>query len=345
MNTFFRSRVFLQGLFLFVFGATLLLPLALPVDAAIVPCGRNAGTAAEMAPCTLCHLIVGIYNIVEWLRNVIVAFSIAAIVAMGILYIVSTGNDSLMEFAKGGIKAALIGFAVIISAWLMVNIIFSLPIFNETVVKTDWSTFTCDTKSQVRGTTVAGGGGTTQQPPGTGGGTTLTLTQIQEKYGVQIATACSGSPIGSICNNLVAALIEAESSGRPGAVSPAGSLGLMQLLPSNGGKACAEDDQVCITGQIQLGVKMLNDNFKNPALANEDLKLTLASYNGGAAAIRQSACCTTGYAYQCLFDCDSTTPHSHQCDVNPAPPCKANNGFLETRNYVTKICSTIGGCE
>ena len=30
-----------------------------PVWKGIVPCGRNSGTAEEMAPCTLCHLVIG----------------------------------------------------------------------------------------------------------------------------------------------------------------------------------------------------------------------------------------------------------------------------------------------
>lgn len=87
-----------------------------PVDAALVPCG---GTGQD--PCTLCHLVVGISEIITYIRDVMVFIALAVITAMGILYIVSAGNPDLMGTAKKGIIASLVGVVIVLFAWLIVN--------------------------------------------------------------------------------------------------------------------------------------------------------------------------------------------------------------------------------
>jgi hypothetical protein len=53
--------------------------------------------------------------------TIMTAIGITVIVAMAIMYIVSAGDEGMMQTAKGGIKAAFIGFAVMLSAWLIVH--------------------------------------------------------------------------------------------------------------------------------------------------------------------------------------------------------------------------------
>jgi len=69
---------------------------------------------------------------------------------MAILYIVSIGNEGMMSTAKGGIKAALVGFAVMLSAWLIVNVVLTLLVNNDFldgIKQGSAFTFTCDTAS------------------------------------------------------------------------------------------------------------------------------------------------------------------------------------------------------
>ncbi|MFZ2187932.1 MAG: hypothetical protein WAV46_04905, partial [Candidatus Moraniibacteriota bacterium] len=88
------------------------------------------------------------------------------IVAMAIFYIVSTGDEGMMSTAKSGIKAAMIGFAVMLSAWLIVNVILTLLVntqFLSGIKKNGAFTFSCDTTSSA-GTVIistAGGGRST----------------------------------------------------------------------------------------------------------------------------------------------------------------------------------------
>jgi hypothetical protein len=145
----FLARLFLFGFFVFSL-APVALPL--PAEAALVPCGRSSGTAAEMAPCTVCHLVVGGKGLIDYGLKTMTFVAIAIIVAMAILYIVSTGDEGMMGTAKNGIKAALIGFAVMLGAWLIVNTtlrILSAQIPGLTNTGGAFS-FTCDTASSVQ---------------------------------------------------------------------------------------------------------------------------------------------------------------------------------------------------
>ncbi len=141
--------------FLTIFSATfLLLPLA-PAEAGIIPCGLTVDDAAQTgdqtARCTLCHLVVGIQNIIVLLRNIMTAVAIAVIVAMAFIYITSAGDEGRMRFAKGGIVAALIGFSIILLAWVIVNFVLTMPIFSGSgLIRAGWDSFQCNTTSTSR---------------------------------------------------------------------------------------------------------------------------------------------------------------------------------------------------
>ncbi len=148
---------FFLSLFLLLFPSFLLIPQ--PASAAafgLVPCALQNDNPAtnwdDRAPCTLCHFLIGMNFVVKFLRNLMTAIAIAIMVAMAIMYIVSAGNEDMMATAKKGIIGSLIGIVVILLAWVIVNFIFTLPIFaNNGLVRTDgsWDTFTCNTTSQV----------------------------------------------------------------------------------------------------------------------------------------------------------------------------------------------------
>jgi len=120
-----------------------------PVDAALVPCGRSSGTAAEMAPCTVCHIIVGAKTVIDWGMGIMTYVALAVIVAMAIMYIVSAGDQTMMGRAKEGIKASLVGFAIMLLAWLMVNVTINLlsATIDGLTVSSSGFTFSCDTSS------------------------------------------------------------------------------------------------------------------------------------------------------------------------------------------------------
>jgi len=88
------------------------------VQAGLVPCGLTSNKSDK---CTLCHLFEGIQNIVNWGKTILLVVALVAIVAGAIMYIISAGNSGMMESAKGLIKQALWGVAIVLGAWVIVN--------------------------------------------------------------------------------------------------------------------------------------------------------------------------------------------------------------------------------
>lgn len=147
-----RSQFSRFFLLIFFFSSCTFIVLPSSVSAAgLIPCGRTGAdaTAAEKAPCTICHVIIGGNRIIEYGLQIMTVVAIAVMVAMGIFYIISAGNDEMMKTAKGGIKAALIGFAVMLGAWLIINT--TLRIFSATIpglgITNTGFTFSCDSSS------------------------------------------------------------------------------------------------------------------------------------------------------------------------------------------------------
>jgi soluble lytic murein transglycosylase len=82
---------------------------------------------------------------------------------------------------------------------------------------------------------------------------------------------------------LVKAVIQTESGGNPRAVSPAGAMGLMQLMPSNVQEAGIADPYDP-EQNIAAGTQQLSDLMKQ---YGGDLDLTLAGYNAGPGNVRK----------------------------------------------------------
>jgi hypothetical protein len=135
----------------------LFLGLVLPffsANAGLVPCGLNQGTPEEMSPCTLCHLIIGIKRIIDFGLKTLVTVAFVGIFIAGVMYIISAGSEEMMKRAKEFLKASLTGFALVLCAWLIVNIVMWVLSTNITSMgATNWYTFTCNTQSSAIQTT------------------------------------------------------------------------------------------------------------------------------------------------------------------------------------------------
>ena len=155
--------------------------------AGIVPCGRSCDNPNtkdnEYCPCTLCHLLVGIHRIIGWGFKILTFVAVASLVGAGIMYIVSAGNEKLMETAKTFAKHTLMGFAIVLAAWLMVN--YTMILLNRKsdlgIGITSWSEFNCDTSSDL------GAGAPMNPNTGSSGGNSPAQS---EKCGIENAGFC-----------------------------------------------------------------------------------------------------------------------------------------------------------
>ncbi|HOF42480.1 MAG TPA: pilin [Candidatus Moranbacteria bacterium] len=106
----------------------------------IIKCGRPGQNM-----CTLCDLVKGINDIVQFLMKVSIGIALLAITIGGILYIISSGDSGMMDKAKSAIKNALIGFIVVFSAYLIINTtIVYLGTKADLGISAHWGTFDCN---------------------------------------------------------------------------------------------------------------------------------------------------------------------------------------------------------
>ena len=91
----------------------------------IVPCGKDASDK-----CTICDLVEGIHRIVQFFVRLMVITATVVIIVAGIMYIVSTGNPSMITLAKTAMKNALVGIIIILTAFMMITFIVN-TVFNN----------------------------------------------------------------------------------------------------------------------------------------------------------------------------------------------------------------------
>jgi hypothetical protein len=218
-------------LFALFFVATFFGGLTVPAPteaAGLVVCALNAddtGTANidESLPCTACHILLMADSIIDWITRVMTVVGIAVIFAMGILYIVSAGNEKMIGMAKGGIKAALIGVTVILMAWLIVNTIIRLSgssTYFSDYFQTGTFSFTCDTTSNAgsASSTNFGAGTGTGGAAGSGGGTGYSGSGSCQPVTNSASNPCSTANLSKTCFggaqvNAWSAICQAESGG------------------------------------------------------------------------------------------------------------------------------------
>ncbi len=102
-----------------------------PVLAAegIVPCGL---TKEYTDRCTLCDLISGFKKLFDYGIKTIIIICLACATFAGVMYVVSSGSEKMMESAKAFLKGSLIGLAVVLCSWVIVNTVITVLMPTQT---------------------------------------------------------------------------------------------------------------------------------------------------------------------------------------------------------------------
>jgi soluble lytic murein transglycosylase-like protein len=104
----------------------------------------------------------------------------------------------------------------------------------------------------------------------------------REKYSELIAQAAADYGVDE---KLLHAVIQAESSYNPHAVSPVGAVGLMQLMPGTAERyGVRAEDRTDPAESIKGGARYLRDLLK---MFDSDVKLAVAGYNAGENAVKR----------------------------------------------------------
>jgi len=115
----------------------------------LVPCGREWNDAEtswdDTDSCNPCYLIPLADNIIKFLLEIVSVLAILFIVIGGMLYIFSAGNSSSVTIAKLAITKSILGFTIVLIAWIIINVIMVLFGFNDPLGDGSWKIFNCVT--------------------------------------------------------------------------------------------------------------------------------------------------------------------------------------------------------
>lgn len=116
-------------------------PASASEQGGLIPCG-NTG----QSPCNLCFLISGIKGLIDWGMKIIVVLAVLGIFISGIMYIISAGDSGMMESAKNFMRSVVIGVAIFLGAWLIVNSVIWILGANigQVVGRPYWYSFSCE---------------------------------------------------------------------------------------------------------------------------------------------------------------------------------------------------------
>jgi hypothetical protein len=271
-----------------------------------------------------------INNVVRFLTFFATLAATLLIMYGGFRLVTSGGNVNEKQAAKSIIVNTLIGFVIILAAFLIINTILGVLLPGNSPAL-GWRQIQClyptvpqareyeeyEVKSRGTATGYSGSPMTTAQ-------INAALAGGQgAAYRAQICAQAAAQGIPDQCNTLIALMIQ-ESGGDPNAISPANAHGLMQILP--GTARGIDPDYFAGMSETEIASELRN----NPALSirlgvsyfregldvsDGNLSNALAYYNGGPRALNESRTCPGQTWWQCT----------------------ANSGYAETRNYVANI--------
>lgn len=104
--------------------------------AGLVPCGGEGEPS-----CTACHVRLLIQNIMDWLVVILGLIAVLSIVVSGIYMAVSRGNPAAAQWAKKRIFNALLGYAIVLASWMIIDVILKVGVDGATYGV--WNSLVC----------------------------------------------------------------------------------------------------------------------------------------------------------------------------------------------------------
>lgn len=308
--------------------------------AGFVPCG---GTGE--APCQLCHVVELVNLLLGWLSGILTLVVVLIIIASGLMMVTSLGNASTKEKAKKMIATSLVGWAIILSAWMFVEFGFKALLGDNPLGF--WSNLSCVAQpSPIQWARTTASGDNAQVLPPADVSSRVAAISSSGSLQTDIANAARAAGITNPEQvDVMRALISQESSNCSNKIGPVTSTGVAygcgQMLVST---ARTLDSNLSGLSDAAVAQKLKDDNTYNLALSakyykqlltkyNDNTDLALAAYNGGPGANASSLDCPGLKKWQCVWD-------SPGCYGTSKSDCKKNEGpasYAQTRHYVTNI--------
>ena len=103
--------------------------IAAPVTAearGLVPCGGYRADGSREPVCTVVDMFYLVARVTNWLIMISALYAVYAIVGNSFYLIVSQGNEEVISKRKAGLTNAVVGFILVLMAFLMVNTVVNL---------------------------------------------------------------------------------------------------------------------------------------------------------------------------------------------------------------------------
>ena len=257
--------------------------------------------------------------------------------------VMSGGSTEGVSEAKGMMTNAVIGFIILLGAWLIVDTVLKTVMKEGTIGP--WNEIACVAQPVY-----------TKLPPGqgrptVGGGTATDLTPTHSASDIQSRITATNEYREMLCDqakrsdvlndcNALQAIMAIESAGKTNAQSDYAA-GLMQVVPGTArglypgelGKMSDHEIGEWLK-KPENGIRAGVDYYKQlKNQYNGDEQKIFAAYNGGPTAVEASNDCPGQMKYQCVWD-------SPGCYNTSKTNCERNEGpgsYQETRKYVPNV--------
>jgi len=329
---------------LYFSGLAMLLQIPVFVYAdGLVPCGGDGEEA-----CQMCHAVQLVVGTTGWLVGILSIVAAILFIVAGFRILTAQGNPGVLQQAKSMIVNVAIGFVIILSAWLLIDLLMKTLVGEGMSEVGPWNRIACvdqpesevipafvgfPTPNSSRGTAYDTGVGIDP--------TILTgianLSADEADAAIVVAAAQAGLDAEQVRN--MQALMRVESGGCRNNVSPVGALGCMQIMPTTAAQydpALRNMSPAAVRAQlldpnynIALGARIYADLYER---FDGNETMVFAGYNGGPGSLQASSDCPGLARYQCVWD-------SPGCYNTGRTDCTPNTGYIETRNYVEKVAA------
>lgn len=120
---------------------------------ALVPCGRNCDDPTtnnnECCACNFCHIFLLIKRIIDFLSPMAAVVVVVMFLTGGIMFITAAGNPDKITKARKALTSAVIGFAIVLLSWSIVNIVIAFATGHvkggiATIYGMKWNEINCD---------------------------------------------------------------------------------------------------------------------------------------------------------------------------------------------------------
>jgi len=212
-----------------VLGMALFVMPAATQAAGLIPCGGEGEH-----PCQSCDVVTLANNVIGWLVGALGLIAILIITYAGVKLVTANGNHHAMEEAKGMMTNLIIGYLIVLAAWLAMDYILKALLASDTTSFGPWNTIQCVKQpevakvkewsdpgyllAKVEGWTVLrGSDGSDQFGGGTGGSGNGGGNIMTAK-----CTVVSAGPVGTPVTSCTAKINDCKVGGGIPTISPSG---------------------------------------------------------------------------------------------------------------------------